>query len=84
MIGAYICHAIATVCKKRGVDGVEQGTGKIALARPVAVCYSSPPRKTQHLMQSEKTGSKKKVVDEISEVLHTLPSLQMTNKTICR
>ena len=56
MIAAYISHAIATVCKKRGVDGVEQGIGKIALARAIDVCYSSPPRKTQHLMQSEKTG----------------------------
>ena len=45
----------------------------------LAICYSSPPRKTVHA-NAELNGGKKRV-DEINETLHNLAS-SLTNTTL--
>jgi hypothetical protein len=62
------------------------------LPRVMAVCYSLPPDEkdapnqqvAEGSSENALTASKKKEVDEISEMLHTLPSSLLTNTTLCR
>jgi hypothetical protein len=62
------------------------------LPRGMTVCYSLPPDEkdapnqqvAKGSSESALTASNKKEVDEISEMLHTLPSRLLTNTTLCR
>src|SRR5471030_1061533 len=93
LITLLFCRAMGTLlfdiprAVKAAIVAVGLGP-KIILAAGDGVCYSSPPRKTVCKYgkrgEPENGSVVKKRVDENSETLHTLPSSQLTNKTLCQ
>jgi hypothetical protein len=71
---------------------ISREMSRTPLPRRLAVCYSLPPdekdapnqRLAEDSSESALTASNKKEVDEMSEMLHTLPSSLLTNTTLCR
>jgi hypothetical protein len=46
------------------------------------ICYSSPPASAAHDIEQIERVAEKEEVDELSETLHNLTSLLLTNTTI--